>query len=202
MGSDSRLSDVLVHDYLDVDVDEVWQVATTDLPALKSQIEEILEARRWVEDISSITPGPSPTFGPIQPVSEQELERIVLACRSVPITQAEYQQEDYVTNVFLTVLDLQMHNMVVNKSIQHYWDNKWDEIRTLDDLEALLGRYPDDKEGNRQIAQHLWGNNHWTRVQWLRGLVRFLSESGLKTQDKLREWAASSEFHRDFGSAE
>jgi hypothetical protein len=40
------------------------------------------------------------------------------------------------------------------------------KIRTLDDLERLLERHPDEKEGNRQIAQYLWGNNHWTRVQW------------------------------------
>jgi hypothetical protein len=45
--------------------------------------------------------------------------------------------------------------------------NRWSELRTLDDLEEALARFPDDQEGNREVAQYLWGNNHWTRVQWL-----------------------------------
>jgi hypothetical protein len=34
------------------------------------------------------------------------------------------------TNVLLTVLDLQMHNVAVNNSILHYRANRWDEIRS------------------------------------------------------------------------
>ncbi|MDQ3952912.1 MAG: DUF86 domain-containing protein [Actinomycetota bacterium] len=41
---------VLVHDYLEVDIDEVWQVATQDLPALRSSIAEILAAKGWAEE--------------------------------------------------------------------------------------------------------------------------------------------------------
>lgn len=41
---------VLVHDYLEVDVDEVWQVVARDLPLLKSAIEEILDVRGWADD--------------------------------------------------------------------------------------------------------------------------------------------------------
>jgi hypothetical protein len=191
---------VLVHDYLDVALDEVWQVATADLPNLKSSLEEILSAKGWLQSFeeSASLAGLSAASTAIRPVSEEEIERIVLTCRSVPMTEAEYKQEDYVTNVFLTVLDLQMHNVVVNKSIEHYWSKRWDEVRTLDDLERLLARFSDDQEGNREVAQYLWGNNHWVRVQWMRGLVTFLSESRLTTQEKLREWAARSEFHRDF----
>ena len=41
---------VLVHDYLEVDVDEVWQVATQNLPHLRSSVATILEAKGWWED--------------------------------------------------------------------------------------------------------------------------------------------------------
>jgi hypothetical protein len=48
-------------------------------------------------------------------------------------------------------------------------------------LDHLSARFPNDGEGNRLVAQHLWGNNHWKRVEWLRGLVRFLAEQNLTT---------------------
>jgi uncharacterized protein with HEPN domain len=41
---------VLVHDYLEVDVDEVWQVATQDLPRLRNSIKAILAAKGWSEE--------------------------------------------------------------------------------------------------------------------------------------------------------
>ncbi len=36
------LRDVLTHDYLDVDYETVWVVATRDLPPLKEAVKEIL----------------------------------------------------------------------------------------------------------------------------------------------------------------
>jgi hypothetical protein len=58
-----------------------------------------------------------------------------------------------------------------------------DEVRTLDDLRALLERFPDDKEGNRALAVHLWGYQLWTRAEQLRGLVRFLVSRDIGTLD-------------------
>jgi hypothetical protein len=63
----------------------------------------------------------------------------------VPLVSGDYHQPDYITNVLLTVLDLRMHNVAVDNSIQHYWDKRWNEIRTLDQLEDLLQRWPDDE---------------------------------------------------------
>jgi uncharacterized protein with HEPN domain len=37
------LRDVLIHDYLKVDLEEVWLVVETDLPPLKVQIQQILD---------------------------------------------------------------------------------------------------------------------------------------------------------------
>jgi uncharacterized protein with HEPN domain len=37
------LRDVLIHDYMGVDLDAVWQVTQKDLPALKERVLQILE---------------------------------------------------------------------------------------------------------------------------------------------------------------
>ena len=36
------MRDKLIHDYLDVDLDEVWKTATVDVPDLKTQLEAIM----------------------------------------------------------------------------------------------------------------------------------------------------------------
>jgi hypothetical protein len=102
------------------------------------------------------------------------------------------------TNVLSTVLDLQMRNVTVERSIAYYRDHRSHQINTLDDLEHLLARFPDDKEGNRKIAQYLWGNNHWTRAGWLRGFAAFLAAEDLRTQAELRDWAQRSDYQKDF----
>ena len=37
------LRNVLVHNYFDIDLDEVWDIVELDLPALKRQVEELLK---------------------------------------------------------------------------------------------------------------------------------------------------------------
>lgn len=152
------------------------------------------------EDLASATvdhqePGLGPREGA---VTEAEADWLVEACGPLPVRPWEYEEHDYMTNVLLTVLDLQMNNITVERSIRHYRDHRWNEIRTLEHLEGLLGRFPDDKEGNRQVARYLWGNDHWTRAGWLRGLAVFLAEENLRTQDELRAWAARSDYREDF----
>ena len=103
-----------------------------------------------------------------------------------------YEQHNYITKVLLTVLDLQMHNSTVERSIRHYWNRRQEEISELDQLEELLARFTDDQAGNTEVAQYLWGNNHWVRVRWLRGFVRFLADEDLRTQKSLIIWARGS----------
>jgi hypothetical protein len=111
-------------------------------------------------------------------------------------TDADYP--DYITNLLLTVLDLQLRNVVVDNAIKHYWDERWDEIRTLDDIEAVLARFPVDAEGNRAAAAYLWGYKYGERLGRLRGLVAWVRETGLTDQGRLRTWAHGSDFERDF----
>ena len=111
-------------------------------------------------------------------------------------TDADYP--DYITNLQLTVLDLQLQNVIVDNAIRHYWDNRWDEVRTLEDIEALLARFPADPEGKRAAAKYWWGYLYGDRLGRLRGLVRWARETGLTDQERLRTWAYASEFERDF----
>lgn len=127
-------------------------------------------------------------------------ERAILeeACAGVPPpavppavgTDADYP--DYITNLLLTVLDLRLLNVIVNNAIEHYRAQRWDEIRTLDDLQTLLARFPDDVEGNRAAAAYLWGYRYRNQLGHLRGLVSWARESGLTDQDRLRTWAHQS----------
>lgn len=82
--------------------------------------------------------------------------------------------------------------------ILHYRKHREDEIQTLDDLQNVLSRFPDDKEGNREAARHIWGYSYGDRLKSLRGLVEWARDMGLTDQEKLRAWAQQSDFHRDF----
>lgn len=177
-----------------LELDPRNSIASNSLLGLK--VEREARARGDVDEIAkkrARTRGGLP-----RGVSDSELRLLIDACRVVPRVIGDYQQNDYITNVFLTVLDLQMHNVVVNNSIIYYRDNRWDEIRTIDDLQAVLDRFPSDEEGNRQAAQHIWGNNHWKRIDWLRGFVVFLIDNGLTDYESLRSWVHNSDFQRNF----
>jgi hypothetical protein len=126
------------------------------------------------------------------------LRLLVKACKAVPRSKSDFVENDFITNVLVTVLDIRMHSTTLDRSIQHYREQRWNEVRTLDDLDAMLARFPDDKQGNAEVAQYLWGNNHWVRLGWLRALVPFLAENDLTTQEKLREWARRNDFESDF----
>ncbi len=80
----------------------------------------------------------------------------------------------------------------------HFKRSCRDDLRSLDDLERLLERFPDDQLGNTALAVHLWGYRLWTRARMLRGLVRYFNVREVRTQSALYEWANSSEFARDF----
>jgi uncharacterized protein with HEPN domain len=42
-GKIAGFRNVLVHDYLDIDLEQVWNIVELDLPTLKRQVEEILQ---------------------------------------------------------------------------------------------------------------------------------------------------------------
>ncbi|MBI1885608.1 MAG: hypothetical protein HYS09_04735 [Chloroflexi bacterium] len=130
-------------------------------------------------------------------VSDHEHKLIRERCSQLPAAQGNYLETDFIQNLFLTVLDFQMHGVAVAKSVRHYQENRWNEVRTLDELKGVLSRFNDDRDGNTMAAEYLWGNKHWYRLSLLRGLVSYFESVGINRQERLVEWA-ESRFDRDF----
>jgi hypothetical protein len=127
-----------------------------------------------------------------------DVERVVDAARDLPPAAETYLEEDFVMNLLETVLDYMLQTPVVVNALEYFKANRWDEVRTIDDLEALMSRYTDDQPGNTGLAVYLWGYRLWTRAQQLRGLASYFRGIGVVDRDTLKAWAHTSEFRRDF----
>ncbi len=121
-------------------------------------------------------------------LTDDELDLLEARCREIPLTPNEHVAEDFVTELFDTVLDYQNRAKTVRKANAHFRSEHGEEVRSLDDLTDLLERTPDDTE----LAASLWGNLHWRRARELRGLVAYLRERSVTDLATLRRWAAGS----------
>jgi hypothetical protein len=131
-------------------------------------------------------------------ISEDDVERVAMAARSVAPAAGGYQEPDFVMNLLATVVDFQTHTTAVENALNHFRANRWNEIRTFADLNELFGRYSDNQTGNTALAQYLWGYSMWTRAHMLRDLVSFFDSIGVRDQATLVRWAAQAEFRRSF----
>jgi hypothetical protein len=131
-------------------------------------------------------------------ISEEDIEQLALAARELAPSASVYLEQDYVMNLLETVLDYMLQTEVVVKALEHFRQKRWNEARSLDDLERLMAQFPEDQVGNTALAQHLWGYNLWTRAQQLRELARFFRSIGVVNQEELRQWALRSTFKNDF----
>ena len=125
-------------------------------------------------------------------LDEREFAKLVSRCRAVPLTENEDVATDFVVALLETVMDYQNTTTTVQRARAFFEEHRWDEIRTLDDLERVLARFPEDKDGNDALAQYLWGYHHWRRAQELRGLVGYFRERNVTDLAALRAWAVSS----------
>ncbi|MFL5759981.1 MAG: hypothetical protein ACJ789_09590 [Thermomicrobiales bacterium] len=131
-------------------------------------------------------------------ITSADIGGVADAARHLAPPAQTYHEEDYVMNLLATVVDFQTHTTAVVKALESFKAQRWDEVRTIEDLEALFRRYTEDKQGNTALAQYLWGYNMWTRAQHLRDLVRYFRSIGVTDQERLRAWATRSTFKRDF----
>ncbi len=88
-----------------------------------------------------------------------DFEKLMAKCRGLPLARENYRVEDYVENLFLTVLDFQMKSVTVERAMDYYQKHAKSTVSDYDSLKKLLAQYPDTKEGNRQVARYLWGYN-------------------------------------------
>lgn len=130
-------------------------------------------------------------------LSEKELDTLTERCRVAPITQNRYISTDLVVTLVETVVDYQTQTTAVERAMAHFQSRRREEIRTMEDLKSCLARFPNDREGNTQLAQYLWGYRMWTRAEQLRGLVAHFDALGISTLAGLQEWARTTTF-KDF----
>lgn len=131
-------------------------------------------------------------------IKSGDVELLVARCQSIPQIAEVYLATDYVSCLLETVIDFQQHTTTVRRAIAHFETTCRDQIRTSQDLEELLSAFPDDKDGNTALAEHLWGYKLWTRAQMLRGLSAFFVAQDVVDLAGLRAWAERSSFKRDF----
>jgi hypothetical protein len=131
-------------------------------------------------------------------IDETDVERVAAAARDLPPAGAASSDEDFLTSLFVTVLDYQLRTVVVTRALEHFSAEHAGAIGTLDELELVMGRFADDRDGNVELALHLWGYRLWTRAGQLRGLCRYFRGIGVADAPSLRAWAHASEFRADF----
>ncbi len=100
--------------------------------------------------------------------------------------------------MLLTVLDYQMRGITIERAMQHYRQHARQKVSNFEELKALLAQYPNTKEGNLLVAQYLWGYKYWTRVELLRRFVDYFESVEVTSQEKLKQWATTVDFEKDF----
>ena len=131
-------------------------------------------------------------------ISRDDIDRVAAESATLPPATGNYLEDDFVMNLLATVVDYMMHTTAVVRALTHFRSTRWDDVRTMDDLTATFARFPDDKEGNVALALYLWDYKLWTRAAQLRALTTYFATIGVTNQDALRDWAARSDFRRDF----
>ncbi|HDS84608.1 MAG TPA: hypothetical protein ENN97_05360 [Phycisphaerales bacterium] len=130
--------------------------------------------------------------------TQEDFESVLQKCRAIRPAQNNYLENDFIINLFCTVLDFQMSSVTVVRALNFYRNNRWNDIRTLEQLKNILNRFEDSKEGNIAAAQYLWNYKLWTRVGMLRQLIVFFEARGVVDQPSLKRWASNSSFKTDF----
>jgi hypothetical protein len=131
-------------------------------------------------------------------INQSDIDRVSTAAQSVPPAEGSYIEENFVLNIQETVLDYMMSTTAVIRALEHFNKHRSSEIGSMEDLEQLFARFPEDKEGNLALAQYLWGYNMWTRAEQLRRLTTYFRSIGVVDQPSLKAWAVESSFKRDF----
>jgi len=92
-------------------------------------------------------------------------------------------------------LDFLMNTEVVDKATKYF--NETHGATTHEQVEALLARYPNTKEGNLSLAKFLWNYNLWSRAEFLRAITKRLADLEIRDQQSLECWVKKADFKRE-----
>ena len=131
-------------------------------------------------------------------ISQQERRAVLEACRALPSPRGTDEDFDFIMHLVMTVLDYQLRGTTISRAGAHFRRGPALRLKTATDLRKFFDQYPDDRAGNTAAAQELWGYNYWNRAQQLRQLLEHFISVGVTDKEKLRAWAANSDFEHDF----
>src|SRR6188474_3305868 len=100
-------------------------------------------------------------------LAKRELDDLVERCQAIPLAPYTYLATELVPTLLETVIDYQQQTATVNRAMAYFQTRHAKDVRTLDELEAALAQFPDDPDGNAELAVHLWGYRFWTRARQL-----------------------------------
>jgi hypothetical protein len=134
------------------------------------------------------------------PLSPEQFQQLMIATANLPFLHLKGHEADYINQVLETPINFQMRVEVVIKALNHFRQNVQVQhgIHTFHELKQALARFPDTELGNKECANWLFGNNHWTRVELLRRFMAFLDRNKLTDLNTLTVWAQQVNFERDF----
>lgn len=92
-------------------------------------------------------------------------------------------------------IDFQMDSKVVVASINYF--NNTHGAKSHKKLRSLIDAFPNTKKGNIDLALFLWGYKHWTRAKFLRKIIEFFEQHGVRGQKSLNKWVLAADFERD-----
>lgn len=126
-------------------------------------------------------------------LSQEELKKLHAECLKLPEGK-NYRTDDYMINLFVTVLDFQMKTEAVDAALAFYRENRRSQLPTHEILAEMISWYPNTKKGNTKLANYLWNNNHWSRVKFLRELLKYFGEMKVRDMSTLSRWGKSADF--------
>jgi hypothetical protein len=120
---------------------------------------------------------------------EKAFLKLLEVCARLPIPEDIYAENDFVMDVIETVLNLRMLRTTVTRALAHFQAHCAAQIRDFSALEDYLASQPE----NLVVAKYLWGYRYRTRVNHLRGLVRFFRAHGVTNAEQRKAWADRTE---------
>ncbi len=127
-------------------------------------------------------------------LTNREIQKLRTKCNKLK-DGPDYRINDYVKNLLNTALDFQMLVSTVTSAMDYYEENHG--YRTHKKLKEFVAEFPNTKKGNLQLANSLWGNNHWSRAKFLRKIISEFDQRGIRGQQSLKKWINTADYESD-----